>query len=114
MGKREIGNKGEDLAVEFLKKENYKILERNFQTRFGEIDIIAEKNNELIIIEVKTRRTDYFGQPAEFVTPQKQAKIRKTAFEYLNAHPYRNWRIDVISIISYPKTQIKHYENITS
>ena len=58
---REIGHKYEDKSIETLVKEAYKILERNYQNRFGEIDIIAEKNKEIVFIEVKYRKTNKFG-----------------------------------------------------
>ena len=72
---REIGNKYEDKSVETLVKEAYRILERNYQNRFGEIDIIAEKNKELVFIEVKYRKTSKFGYGYEAVDRRKIMKI---------------------------------------
>lgn len=68
---REIGNKYEDKSIETLVKEAYKILERNYQNRFGEIDIIAEKNKEIVFIEVKYRKTNKFGYGYEAVASFK-------------------------------------------
>ena len=73
-----LGAEGENIALKHLEKNGYKILARNWKHQKEEIDIIAEKNNELAIIEVKTRRGNFFGEPEEFVskTKQKQAPAR--------------------------------------
>lgn len=71
---KNMGLWGEDKAVEFLKVKNYTILVRNYHSRFGEIDIIARKQNTIIFVEVKTRKNTAFGFPAEFVDYQKQQK----------------------------------------
>ena len=80
---REIGNKAETAVAAFLKHRGYKILERNFTSRFGEIDIIAQKNEYLVFIEVKMRRSELYGGGAAAVTKAKQERIRKTAMWYL-------------------------------
>ncbi|WP_435261282.1 YraN family protein [Tenacibaculum sp. nBUS_03] len=67
----ELGKKGEELAVTFLKDKGYTILEKNYRYQKAEVDIIAKKNNTLSVIEVKTRSTDYFGNPQDFVNPKK-------------------------------------------
>jgi len=77
------GKHGEELAVQFLIKNGYRILTTNFYSRFGEIDIIAKKNNSISFIEVKTRGTNLFGTPAEAITKQKLSKMIKTAQFYL-------------------------------
>lgn len=114
MDKKEIGDKGEFLASEFLINKGYRILDKNFRTRLGEIDIIAKDKDELVFVEVKARRTSYFGSPEEFVTPQKQQRIKRAALEYLSQNPHSSWRIDVISIVTEPETKIEHFQNITS
>ena len=78
-----MGRRGERVAVKFLTKEGYKILEKNFKTHIGEIDIIAEDEQTLCFIEVKTRSSDNFGAPSEAVTLKKQEKYYKVASEYL-------------------------------
>lgn len=80
----EIGKFGEDKAVEFLKRNGYKIIERNFKTRIGEIDIIAKRKREIVFIEVKTRSSDDFGFPEESVNERKIRKIEKVAEIYMN------------------------------
>ena len=90
---REIGNKYEDKSVETLIKEAYKILERNYQNRFGEIDIIAEKNKEIVFIEVKYRKTSKFGYGYEAVDKRKIMKILKLANYYIQSKKYQNYKI---------------------
>ena len=80
---KEIGDKGEDYAVKFLKKNKYKILARNYRIRYGEIDIIAENKSYLVFVEVKTRHTDSLTQPYEAVDYRKQRRIIKAASAYL-------------------------------
>lgn len=78
-----IGEIGEEYASKFLKKKKYKILERNYRKRYGEIDIIAENKNYIVFVEVKTRHTDSMTSAADAVNRQKQLKIIKTASMYL-------------------------------
>lgn len=90
---REIGNKYEDKSIKTLVKEAYKILERNYQNRFGEIDIIAEKNKELVFIEVKYRKTSKFGYGYEAVDRRKIMKILKLANYYIQSKKYQDYKI---------------------
>ncbi|MCM8791556.1 MAG: YraN family protein [Candidatus Omnitrophica bacterium] len=96
-----LGKKGENWAEEFLKKHGYKIIEKNFYTPFGQIDIIALDNNILCFIEVKTRRSVYFGFPEEAVSFTKQRKIIKVASLYLKEKRILDTKVrfDVISIV---------------
>lgn len=98
--KQKFGKFGEDLAVRFLKKQGYRILQQNFRCRFGEIDIIAKDRDVLVFIEVKSRRTDAFGHPKTAVTRAKQEKISKTALHYLQLHPETDCRarFDVVTV----------------
>ena len=77
------GNKGEAAAAKFLKAKGYKILAKNFRKTYGEIDIIAQKGENIAFVEVKTRKSDAFGTPAEFVTVKKQKRIIKAAYTYV-------------------------------
>jgi len=77
--RRELGDQGEDLAAQALKKQGYKIIERNYLTPIGEVDLIAKQKGVLVFIEVKTRKSQRFGSPAEAVHPAKQAKLRRLA-----------------------------------
>ncbi|MCH5300246.1 MAG: YraN family protein [Ruminococcus sp.] len=81
------GNFGEEITEKFLVKKKYKILERNYNTKLGEIDIIAANKSNIIFVEVKTRGVNSLGFPAEAVTKSKQKKIIKTAFLYLMHNP---------------------------
>lgn len=78
-----IGVQGENIAADYLRKNGYKILERNFSCKFGEIDIIAIKDNFYVFIEVKSRSTVAFGRPCEAVTPYKQQRIVAAAKYWL-------------------------------
>ncbi len=104
------GTAGEILAVNFLKKNKYKILETNYKNHFGEIDIIARDGKVIVFVEVKRRMTKEFGAPIEAVTPFKQNKIRTVAEMYLSAkgQTLADVRFDVIEILD---TQINHVKN---
>jgi putative endonuclease len=78
-----LGDAGEDLAAAALKKRGYKILERNYVTPLGEIDLIARQGKTMVFIEVKTRKGDRFGAPQEAVSAAKQARLRRLADYYL-------------------------------
>ena len=99
-GKRGWGDKGEEYACQLLKKNGYKIIERNYRCKLGEIDIIALDNKTLVFVEVKTRWSRRFGLPAEAVTPRKLYKIKKVGEYYLLNHPdsSHKQRIDVVAI----------------
>ena len=81
--RRQLGDQGEDLAVAALKKQGYKILERNYVTPLGEIDLIAKEGKTVVVVEVKTRRGSRFGAPQEAVNPGKQGRLRRLADYYL-------------------------------
>lgn len=94
-----LGNRGEDLAVKFLKGKGYRLITRNFKTSIGEIDIVAEDNGTLVFVEVKTRSAVSFGHPFEAVTYRKREKIKKVALCYLkNCKKPVAARFDVLSI----------------
>ncbi len=94
-----IGQIGEDYVAKLLKKKHYKILARNYQKRYGEIDIIAENKNYIAFVEVKTRHTDSMTSAAEAVNRQKQLKIIKTASMYLSENETEKFcRFDVCEV----------------
>lgn len=104
------GNSGEDLACGYLKRNGYKILDRNYRNDIGEIDIIAKYKGVIVFVEVKCRTSDYFGMPKEAVGLYKQNKIRMVALGYLK---YKRLgepviRFDVIEVIG---GEINHIEN---
>jgi len=99
----ELGKKGEELAVEFLRKEGYKILNRNWTFQKAEIDIIAQKESILAIVEVKTRSSLDFGAPQDFVKPKKIQLLIKAVNAYINDREKDfcddlNIRFDIIAI----------------
>ncbi len=107
-----LGGEGEDAAARFLRKLGAKILERNFRSPVGEIDIIARHKNELLFVEVKTRRSEQFGLPAEAVGPRKQRQIVRTAQWYLQQGNGRNLqpRFDVVSVLQTAKGfSVEHF-----
>lgn len=95
-----FGKEGESLAVSLLKKKGYKILEQNYRTKFGEIDIIAKEKNTLVFIEVKSRKTGGFGSPKYAVTPKKIKKISMVALYFLKITNQSSVkaRFDVVAI----------------
>jgi putative transposase len=97
---RELGAAGEDLAAAALKKQGYKILERNWRSPLGEVDLIARHGQFLVLVEVKTRRTLNFGGPREAVTPAKQARLRRLAEYYIREKRLKEMpvRFDIVGI----------------
>src|SRR2546427_11918336 len=82
-GRSVLGKEGERVAAQFLEARGYRILERNYRTRRGEIDLIAEDGRILVFVEVKVRLDDRFGGPAAAITRAKQARIARLAQQYL-------------------------------
>ena len=108
-----IGNYGEDCATKFLKKNKYKIIEKNYSCKFGEIDIIAKDKNYLVFVEVKARMSRKFGDPLEAINVEKQNKIRAVATMYLmqNKLMETNCRFDAIAVLGEMDEDICHIEN---
>ena len=100
--RQKFGEKSESIAVSYLKKQGYKIIEQNYRTKLGEIDIIAREKGTIAFIEVKARKSKNFGNPKWAVTPKKQRKISMVALQYLKTTMQSNVkaRFDVVSIIS--------------
>jgi putative endonuclease len=96
-----LGLVGEELAFHFLNRQGYKILLKNYECALGEIDLIAKEKGALVFIEVKTRRSDSMGSPAESVTFHKRRQIVKTAYYYLKRYGIKDvsCRFDVVSIL---------------
>jgi len=115
-----LGQEGEKIAARYLSKQGYQIIERNFRTRFGEIDLIARKGKLLVFVEVKTRiGNEDFGQAEWAITKRKINQVRKMAEVYLvkNRPDYQDLRIDAITIIISPEGKIispKHWKNLTA
>ena len=107
------GKAGENLAARFLIKNGYNIAVRNYYSRFGEIDIIAEKGDLILFVEVKYRKNDYYSAPSMSVTVRKQEKIKKTALKYISDKEISNkdFRFDIIEITGVKEFKINHIEN---
>lgn len=110
-------NDGEKYAAYELLRQGYRIVAQNYTLPYAEIDIIAQKDDILVFVEVKHRSRLDYGRPGEFVTAAKQQKIRKAATQFLQAHPeaYRTYRFrfDVIEIIgAFTADQLPEYNHI--
>ena len=128
--KQNIGKLGEDIAVKYLEKHGYKILDRNYRKPWGEIDIIAsenigknqfltQQNQELVFIEVKTQNQEFEWRPEENITQHKKRQLSRIVTTYLKANKIpedQNWRVDVLAITLDFKTKnasVEHIQNIT-
>jgi putative endonuclease len=110
-----LGRRGEDLAVEHLRKAGYRIVERNVRTRFGEIDIVAEDQGCLVFVEVRTMASDLMV-PEESVTWRKQHRMASLGMRYVQEHNRidAEWRADVVAIemgVDGQPTRLEHYIN---
>ena len=115
MNTRRFGIIGEKIAQDYLRKKGYKILETNFYTKRGEIDIITCKDKCIIFVEVKTRTNLKFGTPAMAVNITKKKRIISSAKTFLFLHKLQNYeiRFDVVEVfISDGKCKINHIEGI--
>lgn len=110
MTTRQAGQCGEEQAAQFLARQGYKILDRNFSTAQGELDIIAQDQCTLVFIEVKMRASQAFGGPLLAVTPAKQKRMALAAMQYLKAKSpkFDSIRFDVICILP---TSLEHIKN---
>jgi len=99
---KELGKHGENIAWDYLKRQGYRLLERNYRCRYGEIDLIAKDGETIVFIEVKSRRTASFGDPEESVSQAKQRKISTVALYYLEDKGLydRPARFDVVSVFA--------------
>ena len=108
-----LGEKGEKLAVEFLVKKGYKILETNYRFRKAEVDVIAQQEEVLVVVEVKTRSTDFFGSPEEFVNQKKIQLLTEAIDNYIQEKDLDlEVRFDIITLIKQNNSfSIKHFED---
>ena len=110
-----FGEWGEMVAGRYLEDQGYRILERNFRCRSGEIDLIVQKGDLLCFVEVKTRKGTYTGYPSEAVTRNKQEHIRRVTSYYLHTHRGTHWkylRMDVIEVLRLGETTyLRHIED---
>lgn len=113
-----LGRWGEDLALNFLIEQGLELVNRNYRTPDGEIDLIMTDRIQLVMVEVKTRKDSEFGLPEEAVTDEKIEHLTLAAEWFLQKNPNYsdNWRIDVVSIIGCPTSgepQIDWFENVS-
>lgn len=99
---KRIGDRGEEIALRYLLRKGYSLVERNYRTRYGELDLILRHENTLVFVEVKLRRGKTFGDPLEAVTERKQATIRAIAEQYLaeKEPEFEEARFDVVGILA--------------
>jgi putative endonuclease len=111
---KQMGNWGEQAAAEYLEKQGYVILARNFRSGHGEVDIIARQENVLVFVEVKARSSNRYGYPEHSVTSRKRMHILSAAEKYILDHTeFSTWRVDVIAVESETgEARITHFENV--
>jgi putative endonuclease len=113
---RELGVRGEETAARHLERAGYRIRERNWRNREGEIDIVGEIDDVIVIVEVKTRTGHGAGHPFEAVTPAKVARLRRLAVSWAREHPLegRGLRIDVVGVTVGPdgESVVEHLEGV--
>ncbi len=109
-----LGKQGELFAEKYLRKNRFKILDKNYRCSLGEIDVVAREKDTIVFIEVKTRSSDFIAEPFESVGKKKQEKLRNLAEYYLAQKGYENYeiRFDVLSIVYEDKEfRIEHIRN---
>ncbi|HSR21063.1 MAG TPA: YraN family protein [Anaerolineales bacterium] len=110
-----IGRWGEDAAANYLSEAGYTILSRNLRTPYGEVDLLAQIEDEVVFVEVKTRTTSALGPPEIAVDSRKQAHILACAEHYAQQTDLKHWRIDVIAVERiHGQARITHFENAIS
>ncbi len=110
-----MGRLAEDLSAWYFRLKGYRILARNWRTRFGEIDLIVQKGKTLVFVEVKARRSQRKGSPEEALTPAKKKKLLRLAEAYLSANPNAAtvYRFDLLAVdFSRASPQFKHYQGV--
>jgi putative endonuclease len=110
------GKIGENVARKYLQKNRYKIIEQNYKTKYAEIDLVAKKKNEMIFVEVRTKKGESFGAPEETINKKKLRKLWGNAKAYTVWKKWQGpYRVDAICIVLKPNGKIdrlNHYQNI--
>ncbi len=110
--KIKTGNKGERLAAEFLKEKGFEILECNYRYKKAEIDLIVQRENWVLFVEVKTRTSSLYGEPEDFVDAQKTSRIFDAAEEWIYSTDWRGHiRFDIISVKLGDPPVVEHFED---
>ena len=115
--RQKLGRFGEMLACEYLIRRGYKIIDKNYRTRGGEVDIVAKKDETIVFVEVKTRKNGNFGAPEEAIDEHKQLKICQTVECYLQSNNIldKEFRLDSIAIVldvGGKKAKLRHKKDI--
>ena len=114
-GRSKLGTQGERIAAAHLESLGLVVEDRNYRTRFGEVDLIARDGEERVFVEVRTKRSTAFGTPEESLTPRKQARLIHAAEEYLAERglAWASWRVDLVAITLQPDgpAHISHIES---
>lgn len=110
---KNLGQEGEDRAARYLAKQGYRILERNYRTRVGEIDLIVLHQGTVVFVEVKTRTSDAYSAPELAVTPQKQRRMIKAALGYIKHRKFHQvpCRFDVVAISATTEKEVELIQN---
>lgn len=111
---QKIGTEGEDMALQFFLKQGYRFLDRNFRTRFGELDLIMMDRDEIVFGEVKKRASNAYGYPEQMVNWKKKKHLLKTAHIYLDRKQLTNYfyRFDTVAISGNPPyCEIRHFKD---
>lgn len=110
--KIKTGNKGEELAANFLSDKGYEIVSKNYRYKHAEIDLVVRKDKFLVFVEVKTRNSVSFGEPETFVTSKKAAKIMEGAEQFIVEHNWHgNIRFDIVTVKPGNPPTIDHFED---
>ena len=110
-----LGTRGEDIAAAYLQQQGYFLVDRNFRTRFGEVDLVTRHGDTVVFVEVRTRRTATYGTPEESVTPRKSQRLVLAAQQYLQDKGIEqaHWRIDLVSVrMAGGKPKVTHLTDV--
>ncbi|MCR4407481.1 MAG: YraN family protein [Anaerolineae bacterium] len=114
--RKRLGDWGEDLALHYLQEQGYEIRARNYRySHVGEIDLVAERDGQLVFVEVRTRRGNAYGTPEESITSDKQDRLIAVAQAYVQEHNWQgDWRIDVVAVELSPGGRLPRVTHIPS
>lgn len=114
--KDELGRRGEQAAADYLSGCGWRILDRNWRCPAGELDIVADDGTEIVVVEVKTRRTDLFGHPFEAVDARKRARLWRLGLAWRAAHPdlarATRFRVDAVALLGEGPFRIEHLRDL--
>ena len=109
-----LGTWGEELAGRFLQDKGYRIVTTNYRSRHGEVDIVARDGEELVFVEVRTRRGESFGAPEESLSKAKVRRLVNTCQYYLQdkAEEATGWRVDLVCIYLGPRRELRRIQHL--